>query len=368
MYIRDIDTPALLIDKNIMMRNLQSMQAYADKNNVTLRPHTKTHKMPAVACLQEEAGAVGIAAAKVGEAEVMAERGLKNIFIANEIVGVTKLNRIRTLAETIHISFGIDNTYQVTEIEKVFEGAAKKAQVLIEIEVGEKRSGITTKPQFIELLRALKKCSNVEFKGLFSHDGHSYKAETKEECRKIYMDSVKSTLDYAAWAEEMNMKAETVSIGSTPPFMFDFEVPAGVTEIRPGTYIFMDVSQGNVIGSYDRCAASVLTTVISKPTEERVITDVGAKGLTAQSRNAGLTKTEGYGTLKAFDGIHVDGVFDEHAIINNASFRANINIGEKIEIIPNHICPVCNLYEKAYVISNNKVEEELLVEGRGKLQ
>ena len=368
MHRHDIDTPALLIDKKKMLDNLQSMQAYADRNNVNLRPHTKTHKMPKLAQLQEDLGAAGITVAKVGEAEVMATRGLKDIFIANEIVGESKLNRIKALAETTNISFGIDNTYQVNEIEKVFENADQKAQVLIEIEVGEKRSGVTSEEQFTDLLRKLKECKNIEFKGVFSHDGHSYKAETIEECKQIFLDSVKSTLDYAQLAEEMNMTPETISIGSTPPFMLDFDIPSGVTEIRPGTYIFMDVSQSNVIGHYNRCAASVLTTIISKPTIERVITDVGAKGLTAQSRNVGLTKTEGYGTLKDYNDVYVHGVFDEHAIINDAAFHEKINIGDKIEIIPNHICPVSNLYEKAYVISDNSVEEEIFVEARGKLQ
>ena len=103
--------------------------------------------------------------------------------------------------------------------------------------------------------------------------------------------------------------------------MLKFEIPKGVTEIRPGTYIFMDSSQANVIGTYDRCAASVLTTVISKPTNERVITDVGAKGITAQTRSKGHTATKGLGKIKEFDDVYVHGVFDEHAIIYNEDFR-----------------------------------------------
>ncbi len=364
----ELETPALLIDKKIMLDNLRSMQEYANKYNVNLRPHTKTHKMPKLAKLQEEIGANGITVAKVGEAEVMAKRGLKDIFIANEIVGKTKINRIKLLSETINISFGIDNEYQVKEIEEVFENARKKAQVLIEIEVGEKRSGITSEQQFVNVLNTLKRCKNIEYKGLFSHDGHSYKAETVEECKESYMESVRTTMHYAKLAEEMDMKAENISIGSTPPFMLEFDIPKGVTEIRPGTYILMDASQANVINNYERCAASVLTTIISKPTTERVISDVGAKGITAQTRNKGLTKTEGFGRIKQFNNVYVDGVFDEHAIINNTSFRNEVNIGDKIEIIPNHICPVCNLHERAYLISDNNVEDEILIECKGKLQ
>ena len=137
MHYTELDTPALLIDKRIMEENIDNMQSFADRNAVRLRPHTKTHKMSSLAKMQEAAGAKGITVAKVGEAEVMASEGLSDIFIANEIVGEQKLSRIRAFAEDIDISFGIDSIFQVDEIERVFEGSSKKAQVLIEIEVGE---------------------------------------------------------------------------------------------------------------------------------------------------------------------------------------------------------------------------------------
>ena len=368
MRYYELDTPALLIDRKIMMDNLSSMQKYADKYNVGLRPHIKTHKTPSLAKLQQEIGAKGITVAKVGEAEVMAKSGLSNIFIANEIVGKSKIERIRKLSETIDISFGIDNVYQVNEIEKVFEGAVKKAQVLVEIEVGEERSGVIEEGDFRRLLETVRNCKNVVLKGIFSHDGHSYKAESVEQCKLFYMESVKRTLRFAEIAEEMNLKPTVVSIGSTPPFIFKFDIPKGITEIRPGTYIFMDSAQANAIGTYNRCAASVLTTIISKPTKERVITDVGAKGITAQTRSKGLTTTKGLGRIKEFEDVHISGVFDEHAIIYNQDFSNQVNVGDKVQIIPNHICPVVNLHEKAYLISEGEVMEELLIECRGKLQ
>ncbi|MDY0406798.1 D-TA family PLP-dependent enzyme [Virgibacillus sp. 179-BFC.A HS] len=364
----DLETPALLVDKEMMLGNLRSMQDYAEKNGVRLRPHTKTHKMPALAKLQEKYGASGITVAKVGEAEVMAENGLQNIFIANEIVGESKLNRIRKLAQNIDISFGIDSVFQVQQIESVFRGADKKAQVLVEIEVGENRSGIIEEKDFRNLLESIKSCKNVSFKGVFSHDGHSYKAKDTPSCKELFLKATHRTLHFAEIAVQMGLPAETVSIGSTPPFMLGFDIPKGVTEIRPGTYIFMDASQANVIGTYDRCAASVLATVISKPTRERVILDVGAKGITAQTRSEGITKTIGVGKIKGFSHVFIDGVFDEHAIIYNADFSKQVQIGDKVEIIPNHVCPVCNLHEKAYLIQNGVIDEVLDVDCRGKLQ
>lgn len=283
MNFLQLDTPALLIDKDIMLNNLKHMQDYANEKKVALRPHTKTHKMSKLALLQEELGAKGITVAKVGEAEVMAANGLRDIFIANEIVGETKLSRVKKLAETIDISFGLDSIAQADMVEKVFEGS-KRANVLIEIEVGENRSGVIEEDDYIELLNYLKQCSNINLKGVFSHDGHSYSAENIEACKEIHLEAQRRTLRFANIANEMGFKLETVSIGSTPSLMHNFPILEGVTEIRPGTYIFMDASQANAYGNVDRNAATILTTVISLPTPERVITDVGAKGITMQAR------------------------------------------------------------------------------------
>ncbi|ALX50071.1 alanine racemase [Lentibacillus amyloliquefaciens] len=368
MKMKELDTPSLVIDREIMMDNVRGMQDYADKYNVHLRPHTKTHKMPALAKLQEKAGANGITVAKVGEAEVMAENGLNDIFIANQIVGEVKLNRIKKLTETIDISFGVDSIEQCEMIENVFSNSQKPAQVLIEIEVGENRSGVIEESDYIRLVDYIKNCSHVSLKGVFSHDGHTYKAKDLEDCRRLYNEAQKRTLMFAHLAEEQGLKLDTVSIGSTPPLLHDFGVMEGVTELRVGTYILMDVSQGNAIDSYSSCAASVLSTVTSKPTNERIITDVGAKGLTMQSRSEGICATVGIGYIKNSDHVHIDQVFDEHAIIYNERFRNQVVIGEKLEIIPNHICPVSNLYDDAYLVSGDEVVDEIPILCRGKLQ
>lgn len=367
MNVKELDTPALLVDREILLGNIRSMQEYADTNGVKLRPHTKTHKMPYVAKLQKEAGATGLTVAKTGEAEVMAARGLNDIFIANQVVGKTKLERVRKLAESIEISFGVDSPVQIRQIDEVFREAQKPAQVLVEIEVGEKRSGVIEESDFRELLEEIRSSEHVHFRGVFSHDGHTYKAESAEQCRELFEEASARTLQFARIAADEGMEPETVSIGSTPPFLLGFDIPKGITEIRPGTYVFMDASQSNVLGDYGRCAATILTTVISKPTLERVITDVGAKGITAQIRTGGITSTKGLGKIKAFDEVYLDGVFDEHAIIYNESFSRQVEIGDKVQIIPNHICPVCNLHERAWLVSGGEVVVEIPVEARGKL-
>ena len=368
MKFYELDTPSLLIDHDIFMSNLAFMQDYADRNHVRLRPHTKTHKSPELAKIQLEQGACGIAVAKTGEAEIMAAAGLTDIFIANEVVGRQKLERIKTLAETISISFGVDSPEVIPMIEEVFANAKKPAEVLIEIEVGENRSGIIEEKDFFLLLDAIRQCPHVRLKGLFSHDGNCYSAESVEACAQIAVGAQERTLHFAKLAESYGMACEVISYGSTPTFMNQVPILPGITELRPGTYALMDASQGNAIGSLERCAASVLATVISRPTAERVILDVGAKGMTMQSRSAGICATPGKGTLPDYPGVYIDHMYDEHAIIYNASFREQVKVGDKVRIIPVHICPVCNLYDTMYLIKDGEVLREIQISCRGALK
>ena len=367
MKIFELDTPSLLVDHDILMSNLDFMQSYADKNCVALRPHTKTHKSPAIAHMQMEKGACGIAVAKTGEAEIMAAAGMTDIFIANEVVGDQKLARIRKLAETIDISFGVDSPFHVEAAERMFSDTEKPAQVLIEIEVGENRSGIIEEEDFFALLDTFKRCPHVHLKGLFSHDGNCYSVERVDACREISIGAQKRTLHFAKLAREAGFSCEVLSYGATPTFMNQVPILDGITELRPGTYALMDAGQGSAIGTLERCAASVLATVISKPTAERVILDVGAKGMTMQSRDKGICATPGKGTLPDYPGVYIHSMYDEHAIIYNAAFRDQINIGDKVCIIPVHICPVCNLYDQMYLYRGDEVIEVVDISCRGAL-
>ena len=367
MNYRELDTPALLIDQEIMMRNLSGMQAYADRYRVNLRPHAKTHKSPYIAGLQMACGACGIAVAKVGEAEVMARHGLTDIFIANEIAGCRKFARIRELSRQIRVSFGVDTPCQVEMAGRAFAESPVPARVLIEIEVGERRSGIIEERDFLTLLATIRACPNVCFEGVFSHEGHCYEAESLEQCQKYMLEAQRRTLHFAALARGRGMPCKTVSIGSTPTLMNQFAILEGITELRPGTYALMDASQGNAVGSLEHCAATVLATVISRPTRERVILDVGAKGLTMQERTRGICATPGKGSLLDYPGVHIDSMFDEHAIIYNRAFRDAVRVGDTVRIIPVHICPVCNLYDSAWLISGTEVVQNIPILCRGQM-
>ncbi|QZY56165.1 alanine racemase [Crassaminicella profunda] len=362
-----IDTPALLIDYDIMMENIRFMQQKANAYKVNLRPHTKTHRMPDLAKIQVEEGSCGITVAKVGEAEIMAENGLNDIFIANEIVGIPKLERIKSLNRKIKIRIGVDNEFQVDQLEEIFKNEKTGIEVLIELEVGENRSGIIKDKDLIKLSKYIQEKKKVILKGIFSHEGHAYSAETIDDCIKIAVECQRKTIKAANIIRDLGIKIDTVSIGATPSLMH-CEILEGITEIRPGTYILMDAAQGNAIHNFERCAATVLATVMSKPTDERIILDTGAKALTAQTRNKGICITPGNGLIKNSDNLRLSGVFDEHGIIYDRTLRNTLNIGNKIEIIPNHICPTCNLYDQAYLVANGKVLKEIPILCRGKSQ
>lgn len=370
MKIAELDTPTLIFDRTVMLRNIDAMQAYADRYGVALRPHTKTHKCPELARLQLRAGARGVTVAKVGEAEVMAEAGIEDIFIANEIVGESKLARIATLcAGGCRVSFGMDGAEQAMETERVFARLGQTALVLAEIEVGENRSGFIGEEGFLHWLEVLRSCPHIRLCGVFSHDGSSYDAPTREAACAGSVAAQERTLHFAQLAREQGFPCETVSVGSTPSQANGAEILPGVTEIRPGTYILMDASQANAVGSdLSVCAATVLATVISRPTAERVVLDVGAKGLTMQMRSTGICAVEGVGTLTDYPGVHIGAMFDEHAMVYDSAFRDAVRIGQKVRIIPVHICPVCNLYDSAVLAEGDEVVGEVRIAGRGRLR
>jgi len=166
---------------------------------------------------------------------------------------------------------------------------------------------------------------------------------------------------------EAGLELETISIGATPSLLHG-EILAGITEIRPGTYILMDAAQGQALGNYDKCAITVLGTVVSKPTSERVVLDTGVKALTAFTREQGICNTPGYGLVKGFGNLRLSKLYDEHGLINDAEANKKLNIGDKVEIIPNHVCPTCNLYDKIYLIKEKEVIDELPILCRGKSQ
>lgn len=361
-----LDTPALVVDLDIMQANIASMQRKADLAEVSLRPHTKTHRTPALALMQVQAGACGITVAKVGEAEVMAAHGLQDILIANQIFGSVKVERLRQLARTVRVAVGADNREQVQALSDAFAMEGRPLRVRIEVEVGEQRSGLVPGAELVNLAKFIAAAPGLEFEGVFSHEGHSYGAASQAECVQLFEQSQRDTLQAAELIRQAGVPCPVVSIGATPSLLLGEIIP-GITEIRPGTYILMDAAQGGAIGDFSHCAATILATVVSKPVPHRVVLDTGVKALTSFTRDKGICFTPGYGLVRRF-GERIYKLYDEHGLLNSERAYQELQIGDKVEIIPNHICPACNLYDRMFLVQGDDVVAELPIACRGKSQ
>jgi D-serine deaminase-like pyridoxal phosphate-dependent protein len=366
MDLFEIDTPALLVDLDRMEINMQKGQEFADSVGARLRPHIKTHRTPAVALEQIRKGASGITVAKLGEAEVMAESGIDDIFVANEIVGQLKLERLRRLADRVRIAVGVDNPVHVEMLSALFRNEEKPIEVMIDVDTGDPRTGIKPGRPVLELAKIVNSSPGVVLRGIYTHDGQSYEAEDVKEIRSIFRTSQEQVLQTADLLRSEGLECHEISVGSTPSLLAG-EPLQGVTEIRPGTYVFLDADQANVIGTYDQCALSVLATVISCPTPQRVVLDAGTKALTYYIQLEGITRTPGFGVLKKHPYIMLNSLSDEHGSFIKPE-GLEFNIGDKVEVIPNHACPTCNLYDRMYCIRNGEVVGEWPILARGKSQ
>jgi len=237
-----VDTPALLIDLDIVWRNLEGMQKKADKCRVSLRPHIKTHKIRELARLQMGLGAVGVTVAKVSEAEVMAEAGIEDIFIANQVVSEKKLNRLAALSKKVNISVGLDSTQAAENLSAIFAASGLTIEYLIEIDSGLNRCGVLPGRDAVELYEAINGLPSLRFKGIFTHAGQVYGAGSLSEVMEVSRHESKVMVETARALEQAGTSAEIVSVGSTPT-MKVWEGHEGVNEIRPGNYIFHDAIQ-----------------------------------------------------------------------------------------------------------------------------
>ena len=360
-----IDTPALLIDLDIVDRNLERMQEKANKYGVALRPHIKTHKIPELAQLQMRLGARGITAAKVSEAEVMAAAGIKNIFVANQIVTKEKLHRLAALSKEVSISIGLDSVAAARKLSDVFAASGLTAEYLIEINSGLNRCGVLPGKKALELFQAVDTLPSLKFKGIFTHAGQVYGAGSLSEVKEVsHHESTIMAETVQAFAE-VGTSPNIVSVGSTPT-MKVWEGHEAVNEIRPGNYIFHDAIQVSLgAATLEECALSILATVISRPTRERAVIDGGSKAFSSDRGAHGKEMASGFGLVLGKKATLVR-LSEEHGIMN-LDPDEDLDIGDRVRIIPNHACAVVNLFDKAYGMKNMKVVEEFKIAARGKM-
>jgi len=359
----EIESPALLIEEAVLERNLIRMQSLADRYQVRLRPHIKTHKMPSLAKRQISVGARGIAVAKLSEAELMATHGLTDIQIANQIVGPLKIARLRDLARKVRLSCAVDSPSQVRELSAAFASETAPLDLLIEIDTGLHRCGLSRLENVIELAQYIIACPGVKLAGLMTHAGHAYATVgNPEKRRSIAREEGETLTALADTLRAAGIAIETISVGSTPTATEVARVP-GITELRVGNYIFNDMIQVALgVATLSDCALTVLATVISVPSEDRAVIDAGSKALSLDLGAHGSAAVSGYGGIIDRDAL-LTRLSEEHGIIALAGEK--FRIGERLRIIPNHACATVNLYDRAYLVRDGAVSDELAVEARG---
>ena len=346
--IADLDTPTVLIDIDRVEANLARAQAHATKEGYALRPHIKTHKLPRFARRQVELGAVGITVQKLGEAEVMADAGLTDIFLPYNILGPKKLARLKALNERVTLSVTADSPDTLAGYATTFT-TGKPLIVLIECDSGGGRCGVQTPAQALALARQIALAPGLRFGGLMTYPP----LHGVEKSNAWLTDAV-------ALFQQAGIAVPRVSSGNSP----DMWAPAGapVTERRPGTYIYYDRFQVKErAASLDDCALTVLATVVSRPTATRVVIDAGSKSLTSD-----LLGMEGYGLVMGTD-LTVKGLSEEHGVIELPVASDWPRVGERLRIVPNHACVISNLFDTVTLISGDEVKEVVPVAARGRV-
>ncbi len=366
----ELDTPALVVDGAALRRNIERMQALADRFGVRLRPHTKTHKSPEIARLQVEAGAAGITVAKVGEAEVMAAAGLGDILIANQVIGAPKLRRLVELAARVRLAVLVDSREGVAELARAFRVAGERLDVLIEVDTGKGRCGLSDDAAIAALADAVADTGALRLRGVETHEGHVPEgAGGPDELEARATAAGRRIVEVAEMLRGRGHTVEEVSVGSTPAAPYTASVP-GVTEMRPGTYVFNDVNQMRIDqATPDDCALAVLATVISRPSADRAVLDAGSKSLFAEPARPGfdLPGYDGFGYIREVPAARIVALSEEHAVVRvpEAGFPA---IGAKVEIIPNHVCPAVNLHDELHLLDGEDVVTVWPIEARGKVR
>lgn len=364
--ISELPTPALILDLNIMEKNLKDMSTVITSKGKRIRPHVKTHKIPELAKLQIELGAKGITAAKVSEAEVMVANGIDDILIANQIVDREKLHRLVELAKKASLSILVDSQEGLIRLADAVKNADVKIGVYIEIDTGDKRCGIPPE-KALELAKEIKKHKNLDLIGIETYGARLNRFENNQHLKQIAMDVVNTMITVKTQIEENGIKVKEISIGGTPGARQLAQID-GPTELRPGVYIFNDVATvfRKAVG-FEDCALTVLSTVISN-SGNRMIVDAGGKSLSYARPGIILGKETYHGVIKGMENLAVKRLSEEHGVFEEEHNLDEFTIGEKIEIIPAHACPVVNLFNEIYCHRNGVVEKILKVSARGKVQ
>ncbi|WP_338722115.1 D-TA family PLP-dependent enzyme [Devosia sp. XK-2] len=351
-HFSELDTPAVLIDLDRAEANLKKAQDAADRAGIALRPHIKTHKLPFFAKRQVELGAVGVTVQKLGEAEVMADAGLTDLLLTFNIIGAAKRSRLKALHNRVTIRTVADSAECVAGLAETFTDPAHPLGVFVECDTGMGRCGVQSPNAALDLAQQIIAAPGLAFAGLMT-----YPAAGKYQAAAQWLADARTVFSTA------RIDLPAITTGGTPDIWHMDEAARVATEYRPGTYIYMDRSQVAAgAAGFDDCALTVLATVVSRPTPDRAIIDAGSKALTSDL--LGLT---GHGHVVEYPEAKVVGLSEEHGTLDLSACTSKPAIGDVIRIIPNHCCPVTNLFDQVHLIRDQALVETMDVAARGKV-
>lgn len=357
------DTPSVLIDLDRLEANLRRTAALAERAGVKLRPHTKTHKSVWIAKKQLEYGASGITVATLGEAEMMAEHGIDDILIAFPIVGKPKLKRLGKLLQKAKIAISTDSLDVSAALSELGEQLKMTIPLYVDVNTGLNRCGREPGEETAELVKQIAKLPGVSVRALMTHAGHAYGKSTNEEREEVARQEALGLLETQELLRKQGVEVPEISVGSTPTSKF-IDKLSGVTEMRPGAYVFGDSSQlfAGIIAE-DECAMRVRATVVSTPRPGMAIIDAGSKTLTSDQSG----HRPGYGYLPQYPGIVIERLSEEHGHLRVPE-GVELKIGDVVDVIPNHCCTVTNLHHTLVGVRNGQVERMIAVDARGQVK
>ena len=376
MHLNDLPTPQVLIDQPRLFANIDRAQQLATSAGVALRPHAKTHKSPVVAKWQIEKGAVGICCAKLGEVEAFVDAGMESVNIRLPYpVNPFNAARLIALMDRVTLSIIVDHLDVARGWSDEMRRAGRALDVLVKVDVGFHRCGIDPAGDALGFLQAVAAMPGLRLRGLLSHAGHGYHAASDDELRSVAAREAETLTALRDRATKAGIGLDEMSVGATPTLRFSAGLP-GITELRPGNYVYFDRTQVALgAATLDDCALTVLATVVSKPAADRIILDCGSKTLT-NDQARGITKAAGYGAVLVGDGgsprrvdetLTIERLSEEHATVR-VTGRTPLQPGDRVRVLPNHSCVVSNLVDAVRLMEDDRVIDTLPVAARGRIQ
>ena len=359
-FLQQLETPVPVVDLDRMSMNLDRMAAYATLHGLRLRPHVKTHKSPRIAAEQLRHGAVGLTCATLREAELMSEV-CDDLLIAYPPVGAARLERLARLPQDVRVGVAADDAAALSALSLAAKLGRRNFDVYVEVDVGMHRVGVSNPDKAVSLARAVNDCTGLSFAGLLFYPGHI--RQNVDEQGSSLSELTASVAKYTDALRDAGMPPRVVSGGSTPAAWRMHEV-AGVSEVRPGTYVYNDRTTATMGAcDWEDCALTVLATVVSTAVKGQAVIDAGSKALGREPLRA---EGDGYGVVLTHPEVIVSRMSEEHGILDLSKTAWRPKLGEQVRVIPNHVCIVVHNFDEVIGVRGHAVETRWPVAARGR--